>query len=326
MAETCPALAPFGLAYGGVARLRNWCYDRGLLHSERASVPVVSIGNLSVGGTGKTPLVVWLVRRARAAGRRPGVLARGYGRAAGHELNDEGLLLRGRFPDLPQEQRGDRVAGAAALLARAPVDYLILDDGFQHRRLARDRDLVCIDAAHGGVAGRMLPWGRLREPLGGLRRASAVVLTRAGGLAPQARRALTERVHACAGTELPVFACEHEPTTLLAMPRGEALALRELAGRPVVLLSALARPDAFVATVAAQGAKVLEHVVRRDHHRHTRAEFAAVAELAARRGAWLVTTEKDAVKLAGAPEPHFVLRIDVRFLDTEPSDEVLALR
>ena len=91
MVETCPPLAPLGLAYGLAMRVRNWLYDHGTFTAHRVGVPVVSVGNLSVGGTGKTPLVIWLVERARAAGKRPGVLARGYGREDGRELNDEGI-------------------------------------------------------------------------------------------------------------------------------------------------------------------------------------------------------------------------------------------
>ena len=324
------ALAPLGLAYGGVARVRNWLYDRGILHVRRFGVPIVSIGNLTVGGTGKTPLVVWLVRRALAAGKRPGVLARGYGRAPGQELNDEGALLRGRFPELAQHQQGDRIAGASALLARTAVDYLILDDGFQHRRIGRDRDLVCIDSCYEGAADHMLPWGRLREPFAGLRRASAVVLTRAGHLLPEQRGELAARVRhlgqQLGGRELPVFACEHAPSRLVAMPKGESIPLTDLAGRAVVLLSAIARPQAFAQTVTSLGANVVAHFTRRDHHRHTPAQLAEAAERARAAGAWLVTTEKDEVKLTGLPDARFVLCVDVRFLGDEPSDSMLLLQ
>src|SRR5690606_2019149 len=125
---------------------RNAAFDRGLRRARRLPVRVVSIGNLTAGGTGKTPLVVWVCERARALGLVPGVLARGYGRAPGARLNDEGELLAARLPGLPQEQDADRVLAGRRLLARHPVDVVVLDDGFQHRRLERDRDVVCLDA------------------------------------------------------------------------------------------------------------------------------------------------------------------------------------
>src|SRR5690606_22578410 len=151
------------LAYSLGTALRAAAYDRGLLRVERLDVPVVSVGNLTVGGTGKTPLVAWLVERARRAGRRPGVLARGYGRPEGATLNDEGELLAARFADLPQVQDPDRVAGGRRLCATPAVDLVILDDGFQHRRLYRDLDLVCVDAKEPFAGGLQLPAGDLRE-------------------------------------------------------------------------------------------------------------------------------------------------------------------
>ena len=155
-------LWPLSLLYGLVTERRNAAYYRGAAATHRLDVPVVSVGNLTVGGTGKTPLVVWLVERALAAGRRPGVLARGYGRVKGAALHYEGMLLAGRFPGLPQVQDPDRVAGGRRLLARGDVDVVILDDGFQHRRLARDTDLVCVDARAPFANGLLLPAGDLR--------------------------------------------------------------------------------------------------------------------------------------------------------------------
>jgi len=326
MVETCPPLAPLGLAYGLAMRVRNWLYDHGTFTAHRVGVPVVSVGNLSVGGTGKTPLVIWLVERARAAGKRPGVLARGYGREDGRELNDEGMLLRARFPDLVQVQDPDRVRGAARLIASGKVDYAILDDGFQHRRIARDRDLVCIDARHGGADGRVLPWGRLREPLRGLRRADAVVLTRAGDLSVEVRGRLAARVRELAEKDLPVFESEHAPSTLLEMPSGRVRKVEALRGRDVVLLAAIARPEAFANTLVALGARVVEQIARRDHHRHTRAELVAAAAKAKELGAWLLTTEKDEAKLAGWPEERHVLRVELRFLGDTPGQDLLLLR
>ncbi|MEZ5963796.1 MAG: tetraacyldisaccharide 4'-kinase [Planctomycetota bacterium] len=312
--------APLGWLYGAAMALRNVAYDR---HSAaRLGVPVVSVGNLAAGGTGKTPLVVSLLERAYAAGRRPGVLARGYGRAAGAELNDEGMLLAGRFPGLLQVQDPDRVRGGRQLVARG-ADWVVLDDGFQHRRLHRDVDLVCLDAMH--PFDRVLPAGLQREFASGLRRASAVVLTRADALDARARADLVRAVERRARRPLPVFASAHAPLDLVEQPEGSTVPLARLRGRRVVLLSAIARPQRFAATVATLGAEVIEHVVRRDHSTVAAGELETLAQRAAARDACLLVTEKDAVKMVGLPTPRLVLRIALRFEEPLP-DELLLLR
>lgn len=318
-------LWPVSLLFGAAARLRGVAYERGWFRTERLSVRVVSVGNLSVGGTGKTPLVAWLVERARALGRRPGVLARGYGREAGAALNDEGRLLERRFPGLPQEQDPDRVAAGRRLLARHDVDLLVLDDGFQHRRLARDFDVVCLDAERPFAQGRLLPAGDLREPPGALRRAHAVVMTRAGPLSAAQRRDRAASVVAHAGRDLPVLFAEHDPLDVELSPSRAREPIDWLRGRAVVLLSAIARPASFEATVVAAGARVLGHHRRADHHRHGAAEVEAIARDAARIGATLLTTEKDAVKLDAVAAPFAALRIGLRFLDGEPDPRLLGL-
>jgi len=300
--------------------VRNRHYDRA--PPARLDVPVVSVGNLAVGGTGKTPLVVHLIERALAKGRRPGVLARGYGRAAGAALNDEGMLLAGRFPELLQVQDADRVRGGLRLLAMG-ADWIVLDDGFQHRRLHRDVDLVCLDAERPFDA--VLPAGRQREPAAGLRRATAVVLTNAGGVREAAVAAIERRVQRHAGRPLPVFVGAHEPVDLVAQPQGATVPLTELRGRRVVLLSAIARPERFTATVSRLGAEIVEHVVRRDHAQFDLDGIEALARSAAARDASLLVTEKDAVKLVRLQAPWLVLRIALRF-DRPPGDELLLLR
>ncbi len=311
------ALAPLTPLYGGVMRLRNFAFDRGLRRVYRLPVPVWSVGNLTVGGTGKTPLVAWLVEQLRAAGRRPGVLARGYRRPPGALLNDEGRMLAARFPDLPQEQDPDRVRGGERLVARG-VDIVVLDDGFQHRRLHRDRDIVCVDAARPFANGWLLPAGDLREPPSGLRRAQIVVLTRAGALTPDELARSVARVRDVAGPGAAVHAADHAPVALLSRPDDHELPLAMLRGLRVVLLSAIGQPRAFEATVGALGAIVVRHVVRRDHHAHTEAELASIAVDLVDRDLVLVTTEKDDAKLAGSQVPRLVLRIAMRFVGAAP--------
>ncbi|MGE0479853.1 MAG: tetraacyldisaccharide 4'-kinase [Phycisphaerae bacterium] len=170
-------LAPAAWLYRCAIALRNRRYDRDPAASSAAPIPVISVGNLTVGGVGKTPMVIELVRRLRALGRRPAVLTRGYGARPGRAA-DEVLELRAALHDTLVVVDADRVRGAAAA-AQQGADAVVLDDGFQHRRLRRDLDLVLVDALNPWGGGRLLPAGRLREPLASLRRAHAVIITRA---------------------------------------------------------------------------------------------------------------------------------------------------
>lgn len=318
------ALWPLGLLYGVVAAARNWTFAAGLRRVHRLPVPVVSVGNLTVGGTGKTPTVAWLAALAHAHGRRPGVLARGYGRAAGAALNDEGLLLQRRLPWLLQEQDPDRVAAGRRLVQRG-ADFVVLDDGFQHRRLHRDLDVVCVDATWPFGNGLCLPAGDLREFRSGLARAGVVLLTRAGGLPADELAARIHRVRRLAGEQVGVHACDHAPRDVLAAPGGDVLPLEALRRRKVVLLAAIARPASFLATVEALGAEVVAEYRHRDHHRFTAAELASARARADAAGAWLLTTEKDDARLGDTPLERHVLRIELQFHDAGPAPAELLL-
>jgi tetraacyldisaccharide 4'-kinase len=312
------ALWPLGCLYGCVAAVRNLLFDRGLKTVRRLEVPVVSIGNLTVGGTGKTPTVLWLSQLARDRGRRPGVLARGYGRAEGALLNDEGLMLQRRLPWLLQRQDPDRVAAGQQLVADG-ADFVILDDGMQHRRLHRDVDVVCLDAVLPFGNGQCLPAGDLREFCSGLRRADVVLLTRADLLPSDQLAARIVRIRQLARrSDLPVHATCHRPSDLLRRPADESLPLEWLRGRQVVLLSAIARPQSFRQTVESLGADVLADHRYRDHHRFSAREVELVSRAAADAGAVLLTTEKDDARLADDGPERCVLRIGLDFPDGPP--------
>ncbi len=165
------------LFYGLGVRLRNAGYSLGWLRAQRVAAPVVSVGNLTVGGTGKTPAVEYVARYYRRQDRRVAILSRGYGSAGGH--NDEALVLFANLNDVPHLQDADRVRSAHIALEELESEVLVLDDGFQHRRLVRDLDLVLIDATNPWGHGYLLPRGLLREPIRGLRRADLVLLERA---------------------------------------------------------------------------------------------------------------------------------------------------
>lgn len=297
--------------FGCAAALRGALYDRGLLSAARVAAPVVSIGNLTAGGSGKTPMAVWLARQLEARGRRVGLLSRGYGAAPG-ELNDEGRLLAELAPQALAVQDRDRVRGALALIARG-ADVIVLDDGFQHRRLARDLDLVLVDATRPwGLAGRrahdapFLPRGLLREGPDALRRASAVVITRVDQAASAALVELRAELERYA-PHAPLACAVHRPTRLRTLA-GELRDLATLRGALVDCVSALGSPQAFERTLESLGARLGERRRLPDHHRYVAADLAGLGAA----GRTVVTSAKDATKLR-----ELALGLDLVVLDVE---------
>jgi tetraacyldisaccharide 4'-kinase len=334
-----PALAPFGSLYLRVAALRNALFDRGTWRAERAAAPVLSVGNLVAGGTGKTPAAAWFAALLADERRCVAIVSRGHGgvratdpllvrdggapRATAHEAGDEPYLLalEGAAPIVAVGR--ERVA-AAALACSTGATAIVLDDGFQHRWLARDLDVVLLDAADPFGGGRGLPAGLLREPPSGLARAGLILLTRAPEalLVPRllevaewpAALASTLR-DACAarGVPLPpVAAATHVPAAL-ALPDGRSEPPASLAGRELVAVSGIARPDAFAATLASLGGRLAARLDFDDHHRFDDADARAIADAARHApGALVITTAKDAIRWpVGAPAPA-VLKIAFR--------------
>lgn len=278
-------LVPLAWAYGVGVRLWHGLFDLGLRRPVRvAGARVISVGNLVVGGAGKTPVVIELARRALGAGHLVAVLSRGYGRASGAvrsfsaaalppvvEVGDEPRLIARRCPGVTVWVGPDRVALARRAVA-AGATVLLLDDGFQHRRLARDED-VLVDGGAGN--GWLLPVGPLREPSSARRRAT-LIWGRDGQPGDVEARHALRRVRGPDGRE--------EPAEVLR-------------GQRVVALSAIARPDRFAAALRALGAEVVAERAFGDHHVFSARELAAVTQLASRHGARVVTTEKDAERL-----------------------------
>ncbi|MFH5805973.1 tetraacyldisaccharide 4'-kinase [Alienimonas sp. DA493] len=313
------------LPYGLAVRARNAAYDAGLKRVRRVGAPVISVGNLTCGGTGKTPIVADLCLRLRAAGKRPAALSRGYKSLEGEGANDEKLLLDALMPGVPQVQNPDRVAGAEHALRERGADCLVLDDGFQHRRLGRDLNLALIDATapfgpgslrRAGCRGRVLPAGLLRESPSALRRrADLILLTRCDAITPDERAAveaaLTDRAPG-----VPVVPVAFAPTTLIDVA-GAAEPLGTVRGATVGAFCGIGNPAGFRATLEGLGANAATFEPRPDHHAHTPADVTAIARRAADAGATaLLCTEKDLVKLRTAafagfspPLPIFAVRI-----------------
>lgn len=308
--------APLGFAFGAIARARAAAFDRGFLRRVELDVPVVSIGNLSVGGTGKTPAALWLGRRMLESGWAPAIVTRGYGgnasgrilvagrageppadgRGGVEEVGDEAVLLAERFPGIVV-CGADRVAAARHAVEVGGADLVVLDDGFQHRRLARVFDLVLVDGGTGLGNGATLPAGPLREPPSALRRADAIVVTKVEAIPPSLEREIARRAPG-----VPIFVASLEPRCMVAAEGSETVErpLAEIAGRTVVAVSGLARPDSFWELLDRLGARIVEVMEYPDHHLFTHGDWQRIGQAA--RGADLVVcTEKDLVKLRRFP-------------------------
>lgn len=295
-----PALQRLGLSaasipYGIAVRLRNLGYDRGWLRTQRVSAPIVCVGNLTVGGTGKTPFVEHVAGYYRRRDVRVAVLSRGYGAETGP--NDEALVLEENLPDVPHLQGKDRVALALSAIEELESELLVLDDGFQHRRLCRDLDLVLIDATAPWGYGRLLPRGLLREPLRGLRRAHLIALTRCDQVNEADKARLRQEVVRLA-PDVPVIETTHRPVELVNSD-GATAALDTLRGRPVAAFCGVGNPESFRRTLTDCGADVIAFRSYPDHHAYTRANVDDLRDWARRLppDCQVVVTQKDLVKL-----------------------------
>ena len=277
--------------YGRLLALREWLYRHGILSARQVGCPVLVVGNLTVGGTGKTPLVIALAEQLQAWGYRPGILSRGYGAAPSslpHRVEseedatrcgDEPLLLA-RRTGLPVMIDPDRVRAARALLAAEEVDLLLCDDGLQHRRLAREIEIVVIDGQRCFGNGLLLPAGPLRSPLDRLDSVDYRVVNGAAG--SESDGAVAMRL---------------KPQHLVNLATGEEIEVTAWQGeRRVHALAGIGHPQRFFATLRELGFDPIEHPFA-DHHRFAAADLPAD-------GHPLIMTEKDAVKCAAFARPH----------------------
>ncbi len=305
--------------YGWVARLRAALYETGWLRATKLPCPVVSVGNLTLGGSGKTPVTIFLAQWLMARGRRVAVLSRGYRRSSSTpcllvsdgrdilvgpvESGDEPYLIASRCRGAVVAVGPDRAQVGRWVLERFQVDYAILDDGYQHLRLHRDVDLLLVDASDVERLRHVFPRGQLREPLSAARRASAVLLTRADSDAALERTiALLRSGGGFRGDPIRVTL---KPAAWIRVQSGEEKPLRHSAGTSAVIFSGIANPDSFRRAVESLEVKVRDEIRFRDHHRYRQEDLRRVRDAAARVGAaTLVTTEKDAVKVASLLEPN----------------------
>lgn len=285
------------VGYGGVASCRNSCFDHGLCRTTAAPVPVISIGNLTTGGTGKTPLVATVVRMLQELDRQPGIISRGY-RADASGTNDEWRVLQHLCPGVPHLQNPDRVAAAAQIVAEHQADVIVLDDGFQHRRIARNLDIVLIDATCPFGCEAVLPRGLLRESLQGLQRADQVLVTRCDQVSASRLSEIEGRIGEIAPAHQGrVAAVRFRPTALLDHA-GAPQPLTQMDGRRIMVLTAIGNPQGFVDTCRRAGGDIIGTRFFPDHHHFTAGDLISVqADAVAHQADLLLTTVKDMVKL-----------------------------
>ena len=312
-------LWPLSVLYGDLTRLRVWLYEKGYLKQKRLNRPVISVGNITVGGTGKTPMVLWLAEKFLAEGKRIAVLSRGYKGSSG--TSDEVELMRFRLHEKVKFGVGaNRFAQGKQL--ESSVDLFLLDDGFQHLPLFRDVNILLLDASQPLGRQPLLPAGPLREPVSAMQRADVLVLTRSEN-SPQAEAAIAKLQN------YPVFSAA---TRLLGFRRlgagMQTLAAGEIGTGPFYAFCGIGNPRAFFQDLKNWNLSVTLTSEFPDHHRYDQRD-ADELEAAARAGGAqaFLTTEKDAQNLAGvafAELPVFLAVIDLEI--SQPDDFLAAIR
>ena len=289
-------LWPFTLPYGAYVRFRAFAYRKGILRQKRLDGRVISVGNLTTGGTGKTPMALWIAERLLREGMTAGILTRGYGGKLlpGGSTSDEVQLLSKRLGDRVLFGVGANRFACGRELAQRGVEWFILDDGFQHLQLARDVDVVLIDAIHPFGGGHLLPAGRLREPRSALRRAHAIVITRSDH-APELEAALRH------DTDAPIFYARNWLDSIRLLRGGNPGEEDPRSRfRRFFAFCGIGNPDSFLADLHDWGLRVVGHQFFPDHHRYIQHDLESIGAAAHAAGAdGLICTEKDVFNLSG---------------------------
>ena len=297
-----------------VSRLRGAFYDAKLLATLKLPVPVVSFGNLTVGGAGKTPAVIWCAKYLKAKGAFPGIASRGYNPEAGsvEAPNDEAAVIKEEVGDVPHVWNADRVKAATELVKEHHANVVVLDDAFQYRRLHRTLDILLVDALNPFGYGYMLPRGLLREPKSALRRATHIIITRSNLVGRDELASIRQAIWAIQ-EGMKLSEAVHRPTGLY-LAGGARQDAEALQGKKVHAFCSIATPQAFLITLAHLGAQVVGVRAFSDHHIYAEGEIDGVFDEAVSRGADLVvTTQKDRVKCGwreGSKVPLGELRVE----------------
>ena len=314
-------LTPF---YRIAIRIRNNRFDRAKREDnrtiiKRAPIPVISVGNLTTGGTGKTPLVIWIARFLRTRNLRVALISRGYGSEkidGNSEPNDEALEMNHRLPDVPHLQDPDRYQMSQNAVEELESQIIVVDDAFQHRQLHRDLDLVLIDATAPFGFDQLLPRGLLREPVSSLRRADAAILTRSNLVSDDEREKIIDRIRYEIGDK-PIAETKTKATGLL-QSNGQQAFLETINGQTIFFFCGIGNPDNFQRTLERLQCKIADSAVFADHHQYQPADLKKIGQMAVACGATsIVCTHKDLVKIGAnrlAGIPVFAILIEVEFL------------
>ena len=305
-------LLPFSFVYGAGVTLRNLLFDIGIRKARDVGVSVISVGNLSAGGVGKTPFVELLARRLMAAGRRVAVVSRGYKRrgsgtvvvsngsvlcAEADRAGDEPAQLGGKLNGVVVIVDEQRVRGARYAIEQFGVDLILLDDGFQHRSIRRDLDIVILSAEEVPAGGHLLPAGNRREPFRSLGRSNLIVISHCTDKAQF--QALEERLRT--RTDKPMMGVKVKVRALRRATTKFSIDVNGVRGKRVVAFSGIGRPSCFEETLASLGVEVPQHLRFPDHHRYQAADLKRIEVAARQAGAgYMLTTEKDVARLGGA--------------------------
>lgn len=320
------ALVPVSLVYAFISRLRALLFESGMMASFSLPRPVISVGNLSVGGTGKTPMVTLLARKLIAKGKKVAVLSRGYGGPKDGEVRfvsdgsaiflppsesaDEPFLLARSVPGLIVVTGRDRYHAGRRAFERYRPDIFILDDGYQHLRLRRDLNILLLDAGNPFGNGWTLPAGLLREPPSAVRRADLVIYTRSDSSMDLKKP-----------RDIPACRSFHRLAGFVPLAGGTPAPFSLLAGKRGVACAGIGDPEAFFAALLEEGLEIVSTLAFRDHCGYDQSELGEIRRALAETGArYLITTEKDAVKLASAgplPAECYAAVLEIGLLDPE---------
>ena len=301
------------IPYGMAVRVRVWLYERGWFSQRRLSCPVISIGNLTVGGTGKTPVVMWMAQWLKSQGKRIGILSRGYRRTKednfllvsdgrmvlvdAKEAGDEPYLMAKNCPGVVVAVGADRYELGKWVLGQSEIDCFILDDGFQHLGLHRDLNFLLIDGSDSSGLQKMLPAGRLREPLAAAERATAVIVTRADLMTDKDK--ICGPLQKAVGRTIEPIQIEFQPKSLSCLSGNEEQPISWASGKGALIFSGIGNAMAFRSTVVSLGVNILDEMVFPDHWAYASSDLESVRRRMRQVNApFALTTEKDAVKLA----------------------------
>ena len=331
-----PALLPFSWLYGAGVAARNLLFDIGLLPAASLSVPVISVGNLSAGGTGKTPFVEFLAGELSGRGKKAGIVSRGYGRESkgyqvvsnGHQrcaeaftAGDEPALLADHLDGVPIVVDEDRVRGARRIVETFGVDVVLLDDGFQHRSIGRDADIVLLAAQELNRSSYLLPAGYRREPWRSLKRATLVVITKCDNK----ESFESARAHLAPRLSAPVAGMRTKVTGAYRFGSEQSSDASMLGGQPVLAFSGIGDPGAFATTLAGLNANVRAYRTFRDHHWFTNEDLEQLEAARIKAGAaMLATTEKDAVRFDRLPDQARQMLKNVPLVIVQVRPEIIA--